>query len=233
MQKDKFKQVLDKEARKSIRGDVYKRSVVNLEQVSSTDKKISFFQKYAKNKSVLDLGSIDHDPENRFTEFWLFQALLNVAHNLKGLDYYESGVKELQNHGYDIILGDAQNFDLNQNFDVITAGDIIEHLPNPGLMFEAVSKHLNSGGIFVLSTPNVFCWKYVLHFWFLGHSDRINKEHVSWYCPSVLKLLANRFGFECVEVEYSSRRRWENWIFLPKQIKHTTISISLVKSYDN
>jgi 2-polyprenyl-3-methyl-5-hydroxy-6-metoxy-1,4-benzoquinol methylase len=226
-------QVLNDDDRKSIRKDVYKRSENRLNKVSSSDKKISFFQKYAKNKSVLDLGSIDHNPENRFTEFWLFQALINVADSIIGLDYYEDGVNELKEQGYDIALEDAQNFDLNRIFEVITAGDIIEHLPNPGLMFECVSKHLDEGGIFVLSTPNVFCWKYVFHFWLLGHSNRVNKEHVTWFCPSMLRLLASRYNFECVELEFSSRRRWENWIMLPRQLKHTTISMSLVKRNAN
>ena len=87
-----MKQVLSAEQRRNIRADIYSSDD---DQVTYTkDGKISFFQKYAKNKTVLDLGCIDHDPENRKSKFWMHKAIISVASKVVGLDYYEDGVEE-------------------------------------------------------------------------------------------------------------------------------------------
>ena len=223
-----MKQVLSVEQRRSIRADLYASSD---EQITDTkDGKIKFFLKYTKNKNVLDLGCVDHNPENRKSKFWLHKAIKSVANKVVGLDYYEVGVDELQKQGFDVHYGDAQDFSFTDIFDIISAGDLVEHLPNPGGMFVCSSKYLKDNGFLLVSTPNVFCWKYVLYFFFHGHSNRINQEHVSWYDITTLCLLANRYGFKKVELKYTSRRWWEKLVPLPTHIKHTTINLAFKKS---
>ena len=224
-----FIQILTKKDRSNIRKDIYKKSCSKVDFTNISDEKINFFIKYVIGKRVLDLGSIDHDPENRKSKYWLFSWLNTYSKTIVGLDYYEKGVNELSKSGYKIVLGDAQNFKFYEMFDVITAGDIIEHLPNPGLMFRCVNKHLKSGGHFIISTPNVFCWKYVFNFWITGNSNKANKEHVMWFCPTMLEWLAKRYGFKMVEQKFCSRRWWEKIIVLPKQIKHTTLNFAFQK----
>lgn len=47
-----------------------------------------------------------------------------------GLEIDEESVKKLKSEGYSVLQGDAQNFDINQKFDVLVAGELIEHLDN-------------------------------------------------------------------------------------------------------
>jgi 2-polyprenyl-3-methyl-5-hydroxy-6-metoxy-1,4-benzoquinol methylase len=219
-------QYLSDEARKQIRSDIYS----NKRYSAKKDGKILFFVKFCRDKDVLDLGCVDHDPKNEQSTLWLHGAIKNVASSILGLDFYQKGVDYLVKKGYDVIFANAQNFDFDRKYDVIAAGDLIEHVENPGLMFSCVAKHLKIGGIFVISTPNPWCWKYTLYFWIFSKMDKINQEHVAWYCPETLRLLGSRYGFSVKEIEYTSRRFWEKIIPLPASMRATTINLAYEKT---
>ena len=219
------RQFLNDQDRSKIRADIYGSTRYRSEK----DGKIQFFSRYCEQKDILDLGCVDHNPENERSALWLHGTIKKVAASVVGLDYYDAGVKHLQALGYDVISADAQNFNFDRKFDVVTAGDLIEHVENPGSMFSCVNNHLEVGGTFVISTPNPWCWKYTLYFWFLGRMDKINQEHVAWYCPETLKLLGKRYGFEVLEIQYSARRFWEKIIPLPFTLRCTTINVAFVK----
>jgi len=217
-------QVLRRNERQKIRSDLY--STKTYEDSATNNKKINFFKKYTRGKKVLDLGSVDHFEENFNSKHWLFKALSDSAEDITGLDYYEDGVKSLVKKGYNIVIGDAQNFSFNETFDVVTAGDLIEHLPNLDGFLSSVSKSLNSGGVLVLSTPNPWCWKYLSCHLFYERLTPLNKEHVSWFCTQTLINLLERYGFIFIEKKYSSLRFYENLMPLPQKIKHTTLNIT-------
>ena len=151
-----------------------------------------------------------------------------MASRLIGLDYYEPGVKYLHDLGYNVICADAQSFNLNDKFDVVTAGDLIEHVENPGQMFACAAEHLVDGGKFGIQLQILGVGSTPL-FWVFGKMDKINQEHVAWYCPETLKLLGKRYGFEVQEIQYSSRRFWEKIIPLPYTLRSTTINLAFTK----
>jgi SAM-dependent methyltransferase len=215
---------LTEEQRKDIRRDIYVSG--GSKYIGSSDAKIKFFLKYCSNKSVLDLGSVDHHPKNAASHYWLFGQIQKVSKALIGLDFYESGVEKLSALGHNIKVADAQNFQFNEKYEVVTCGDIIEHVENPGQMFACVQKHLEPGGKFIVATPNPHCWKYFGYLALFGDLRRINQEHVSWFCAETLRLLGKRFNFEVIEHCYVSRRWWEKLMPLPKYIKHTTILVA-------
>jgi 2-polyprenyl-3-methyl-5-hydroxy-6-metoxy-1,4-benzoquinol methylase len=215
------KQVLSDLERSSIRKDLYKTKKKTVD-----DPKIKFFKKYCKNKCILDLGCIDHDPLNSNGNYWLHGHLKSVSKVLVGLDYYKKGVDYFLGSEFDIRYGDAQSYDLNQKFDVVSAGDLIEHLPNPGQFLSCARDHLKDDGMLIISTPNPWCWKYIAYFALHRHSNRINPEHICWFCTTTLRLLLSRYKFDIIEIEYCSRRWWEKFIPLPKHLKNTTINLS-------
>lgn len=216
------KQVLTQLERKKIRSEIYTESENQL--IDYQDEKIKFFIRFTRNRSVLDLGSVDHFEGNWRSKYWLFKALLENSSELTGLDYYEDGVVALQKQGFNIIHGDAQGFDLGKKFDVITAGDLIEHLPNLDGFINSIKSSLKDDGMLVLSTPNPWCWKYMGYHILRKRLDRVNKEHVSWFCIQTLANLFERYGFSLVNYEYCSRRLYERSIPLPAHIKHTTLN---------
>jgi 2-polyprenyl-3-methyl-5-hydroxy-6-metoxy-1,4-benzoquinol methylase len=87
------------------------------------------------------------------------------------LDEYlkEEGRNDCELHGLDIDagilgknsssnltfhVGDAEDFKLDQKFDVIISFEVIEHVLNPTNMIQAIRAHLKDGGYAFLTTPN-------------------------------------------------------------------------------
>ena len=68
-------------------------------------------------------------------------------------------------------------------FDVIIAGELIEHLKNPGVFVEHCKSLLNNGGIFILTTPNPFGFPLIVQVLFEGYPAGINKDHKLWFDP--------------------------------------------------
>lgn len=213
-------QILSDTERTNIRSDLHKQK--NNSRI--VNKKAAFFQNFAFNKSVLDLGSVDHFEGNHKSPYWLFGAISSVASDVTGLDYYEQGVKSLQREGYNIVYGDAQDFQFDRDFDVVTAGDLIEHLVNLDGFLKSIKSVLRPNGVLVISTPNPWCWKYFLYHILKGPLTPINREHTSWFCAQTLMQLMGRYGFELVEAKFTSLRRSENLVLLPARAKHTTLN---------
>jgi 2-polyprenyl-3-methyl-5-hydroxy-6-metoxy-1,4-benzoquinol methylase len=110
----------------------------------------------------------------------------------------------LQERGYDVRLGDAQDFDFGEKFDVVLAGELIEHLDNVHGFLESVHRHLGPDGRLVLTTPNAF---YFMNFVYriAGH-PRVNREHTCWYCPDTMRQVLERNQFAITELRFIGHR---------------------------
>ncbi|WPL11553.1 class I SAM-dependent methyltransferase [Thiorhodovibrio litoralis] len=199
--------------------------------IALKDPKIAFVRKYTKNKRVLDLGCVQHNPNNHSNPYWLHKAIADNALSVIGLDLYEEGVEVLKRRGYHVIHGDAEQFNLGEKFEVIVAGDLIEHLSNPGRMLWCVSRHLEESGRFVIVTPNPWYWRFTLKALFLGRAGP-NPEHTCWFCLQTLTHLLSRYGMAVVESEYATvqygyrwRRLFDLVMPLPRLLKYNSIHV--------
>ncbi len=189
------------------------------DNIDTEDYKIHFFSEGVKDKNVLDIGCVHHDPQKLTSGTWLHKAIVKNANSSIGIDIDRAGIAFLQEKGFNVTYGDACNFDLEQRFATITAGDLIEHLANLEGFFLSCKKHLLPDGKLMVSTPNPWHWRRFLNA-FLGRS-KINAEHTCWFCPITLSQLANRYGFEIEKLEYGSRGKWAKFLPLPNSIRHT------------
>jgi|GEM_PF-1450588 len=190
--------------------------------------KIRFITSRCSEKNVLDLGCVQHSPEAYLNKNWLHKAIVSVAQSTVGLDLYEKGVVKLNEEGYSVVHADAQNFDLFKKFDVVVAGDLIEHLGNFDGFFNSISKHLEVGGKLLIATPNPWHWKRSLRA-LLGMDIPINPEHTCWMCPETLRLIAKRHGFLIHTVVYGSDRMSDAIWPCSRQWKHQSFYAELVK----
>jgi 2-polyprenyl-3-methyl-5-hydroxy-6-metoxy-1,4-benzoquinol methylase len=146
--------------------------------------------------SVLDIGCA-----SRYGRAdWLHGLLAAETDDVVGIDLNAKTVAELQGAGYDVRLADAQDFDLGRTFDVIFAGEVIEHLDNVHGFLSSARRHLAPGGRLVLTTPNAF---YVGNFIYrLGGNARVHPQHTAWYCESTLRRVLKVNGFPTAELSY-------------------------------
>lgn len=205
------------------------------DKVDWKDVKINFFSQLAEGKNVLDIGVVQHELEKVDNRTWLHRALCIKSKKILGIDIDLEGVNSLNNRGFNVVHADAQAFELENKFDVIIAGDLIEHLDNPGGFLECVKKHLDTDGIFAVSTPNPFWWKTYLHVLIKGNSCP-HPEHTCWYCEQTLIQLLERHGLHVERLEYGTvyilstfyqkLTMYINRIFpLPDRFRHNTIML--------
>lgn len=165
--------------------------------------RISFIQEKCKGKRVLDLGCIRHSADFALRDpNWLHKKIKLVASEVVGVDYLSDEIRKLNACEYNIIFGDVTKpLDVEGQFDVIIAGDLIEHLINFSGFFENCKRLLNANGILIISTPNPF-YAELFHFLIFKKTFLINPEHVCWIDPQALSQLAERFGFYIEEAHY-------------------------------
>jgi 2-polyprenyl-3-methyl-5-hydroxy-6-metoxy-1,4-benzoquinol methylase len=159
-----------------------------------------------KDKTVLDIGSISHSFDERSSyKDWNFDIFLDHAKFLKGIDILEDDILKARQEGYDIISGNAETFISENKFDVVFAGDLIEHLANPGLFLQCSYKNLNDDGVLVIVTPNAFSlsniFKTIIK---LTNEPPVNPEHTFYFTPRTISELARRENFKIEHLYYSN-----------------------------
>ncbi|MCD6229966.1 MAG: class I SAM-dependent methyltransferase [Candidatus Diapherotrites archaeon] len=167
---------------------------------------------FVKGKDVLDIGSVgDCDAEKHM----LWEAIKKQAKKAIGIDLEPS-------HDKDVVQADMETYDFKKQFDVIVAGDVLEHVSNQGLFLDNIKKHLKDDGQFVLTTPNAK-WITVLlkpprefkdknswhnrhktlHLlWQALHFEFGNPTHTLWHDRHTLKHILSRSGFEITRFQY-------------------------------
>lgn len=154
-----------------------------------------------RGKNVLDIGCVEHDLRNRERGHWLHEHLRKTAKTLVGLDYEEEAIRRLAAEGYEVVAGDATRFDLARTFDVVVAGELIEHIDSAGAFLDCVTKHLDGSGEIILTTPNANCLIYFLENLILGH-EIDNPDHVCIYSPRTITLLLARHGYSVTKIVF-------------------------------
>lgn len=160
---------------------------------------------YIRGKEVMDLGCVDsrkakHDAAARF-EYkanLLHKKIAEANPNVLGVDIDPEGTKVLNDAGYKVIVADVETMDLQRQFDTIVAGELIEHLENPGKWLRNMHRHLKPGGVIIVSTPNPFYSGSAWKIWRYG-KPAVHEEHMGWQDPTTLGQLFKRTGFEAFD----------------------------------
>jgi SAM-dependent methyltransferase len=166
--------------------------------------------KYCKNRSVLHFGFVQHSHlyESLIAKNeWVHGQIAPVARRLVGIDFLKEDVEKIkEKYGYEGYYGDATDLStctLNEKFDVIVCGELIEHLTNPGLMLEGIKKFMNKDSLLIITTPNAWGLSYLLQVKKSNNEKNwVNPEHVHWYSFFTLANTLDRHGFKEVSYDY-------------------------------
>jgi 2-polyprenyl-3-methyl-5-hydroxy-6-metoxy-1,4-benzoquinol methylase len=183
------------------------RKMMNLKHLDNRISVNEFLAQFVKGKSVLDVGCVAHTASEEASELWLHRHLVNSAQSVLGIDILPEDIEQLQSRGYNMICADAMTDTLDRKFDVIIVGEVIEHLVNPGGLLTNMRRHLNEGGVLVLTTPNPFYLHNFLHSIFSPERKLWHPDHTSWFDPYVLSSMLRKTDLEMEVCYFAVRSR--------------------------
>jgi SAM-dependent methyltransferase len=179
--------------------------------------RINYLVNACIDKKVLDLGCYDETAlVKEDTGNYLFREISKVSALHIGIDNSkllpESGIT--YSDTIKIMRGDIYNLDklnLNHiNFDVIIAGELIEHLPNTLAFFEALKKDY-TGKRLICSTPNATCLHNMVFSLIKRESAHI--DHIQVYSYKTLNTLCKLAGFS-------------DWQIIPYHVKFSEMILN-------
>lgn len=195
-----------------------------LVSVSGYHAKDQLLVSLAKGRNVLHLGavgctlgSIEEKLEDAPKSI---HALLTRISTCVGIDIDEEGIRALTEAGVfdNLVLADAETLRREEiplaQIDIVVAGDIIEHLSNPGLMLGSLARLTDPGTLLIITTPNAMgvpnFSRYILHRWVDG------PDHVCTFNEFTLKNLLARHGWLVTKLYtcHQARARERNAPFL-------------------
>ena len=193
---------------------------------------------WVKGPNILDVGCTDHVVRGG-SVYWLHKYLSDRFPNTVGIDISESNLEQMRSLGYKNLFNmDAESFSFDQRFDTIVAGELIEHLSNPGKFLEQAHTHLSSNGRLIITTQYPFTLLHILYAYLKYPKTCQNPEHTCWFCVENMKNLVARHGFKEYHFDLLMDYRLDNssWkfrlfarllialrFFIPKNMRSNTM----------
>ena len=160
---------------------------------------------------VLHIGACGNvKPSGHALRHFAQAALVEAGFSVLAADVNGPGLAWMKEMGYEVAYLDAENIPADgETFDTIFAGELIEHLSNPGAFLAGCAQRLKPGGVLVLSTPQPFNPMH-LGIYVFGYPTGFNLEHACWFDRQTLDQLLRRFGFVVDTVDYVDDIRIES-----------------------
>jgi len=147
-----------------------------------------------RGKRVLDIGVVSHSARYFDQAGWRHGRIARAASYCLGLDILAPLVEELRGRGFNVRCVDAtSDADLGERFEIVFAGDVIEHVDNAVALLRFSGRHLAPGGRLYVTTPNPFSRKFFRQFRREGVMVT-NLDHVAWISPTMALELGRRAG---------------------------------------
>jgi 2-polyprenyl-3-methyl-5-hydroxy-6-metoxy-1,4-benzoquinol methylase len=145
----------------------------------------------------------------------LHLKLLKQNPNIIGFDLSTTGTQLLRRACPDskFICGNAEALDEHfgpNTFDLMIAGEMVEHLSNPGSFFEACAKVLSPDGVLLLTVPNTFGIRRYIHSLF--GVENYHPDHTFYFSENTLGTLAGRYGFSVFRSRYYGSPMTGSWL---------------------
>lgn len=197
--------------------------------------RMDFIKAACAGKKVLHLGCTNYpytkeSIENNMLAHFEIEKVARVVY---GFDFDQKGIDVLQEHGgtnlFQADLEKLGDVPLDETFDVIIAGEMIEHLSNPGLFLRGIQRFMNAETSLIITTINAYSALRFMIYGFRGRggaSEPVHPDHVAYYSYKTLSLVIERedlrlkdFLFYDLGIEHRKFNRWFYNVFNDASVK--------------
>jgi SAM-dependent methyltransferase len=168
--------------------------------------RVAYLAEVAKGRSVAHVGFVDAGcwAFHERLDSWLHAHLDRVASRTTGFDLDEAGVARAREMGFDAHAVDCTDQEAIaalglDPYEVVIAGEVIEHVDRAGDFLDGLHRLVVPGGRLVVTTPNASGLLNAGAAALVGYEVN-HPDHITLYsCFTLVNLLA-RHGWELVEV---------------------------------
>jgi 2-polyprenyl-3-methyl-5-hydroxy-6-metoxy-1,4-benzoquinol methylase len=152
-----------------------------------------------EGKKILHLGATAAPGTKEVIESgrFLHSILMDICQEVVGMDINLEMINWLRDtyNITNIKYGDVENYHdyPQEKFDYIIAGEIFEHLSNPGKAVECLSAIAKPTTKLIITVPNAYSLKGFIRA--LARHELIHGDHTLHHSPHTLKSLLTRHGF--------------------------------------
>jgi 2-polyprenyl-3-methyl-5-hydroxy-6-metoxy-1,4-benzoquinol methylase len=169
--------------------------------------RVTYILENCRGKHVLHLGCTDwpYTEKKAASGVLLHGMISKVAASLVGVDADRDGIEWFQKNGfpntyYDNVENLSHPSVCGNKYDLILAGEIIEHLENPGLFLRSIQKLMTPDTDLIITTINAYCFFRFLYY-LLGR-ELVHPDHNYYFSPIVLRKLITRCGLDVKDLRY-------------------------------
>ena len=138
----------------------------------------------------------------------LTEPLRRLGAEVTGIDASPEVIAVARDHarvsGLDIDYRSGDVQELEGQFDLITAMEVIEHVADPAAFIQALADRLAPDGLLLMSTPNATGWSKLLIITIsegLGRIPRGTHDYDKFIGPDRMNLLLADAGLQCIDIE--------------------------------
>ncbi len=166
--------------------------------------RIPYVAEQCRGRRTVHVGFVDAGYQEMQAEAgtWLHAHLAETATHLVGIDLDDDGVARAVAEGYEAHVADCRDPDAVDALglepaEVVVAGEVIEHLDDPGSFLDGLHRLVAPGGTLVLTTPNAS--GLLNGFAAMAGAEINHPDHVILFSWRTLTNLMGRHGWEVVE----------------------------------
>lgn len=186
--------------------------------------RVEYLKTISKGKRVLHLGctNFPYTQDSIRSGTLLHAELAEIVSELTGFDFDQEGIDILEQEGFgELFQADLERLEdvrLDREFDVIIAGEMIEHLNNPGLFLKGIQRFMGEHTKLIITTINAYCaFRFVIYALRGrgGENEPVHPDHVAYYSYRTLKKLIDNNGLDVEEfffydlgIEHRDTLKW-------------------------
>jgi SAM-dependent methyltransferase len=166
-------------------------------EAEALDGVAQLLDRFALRRSVLDVGCANYEGDYGFG--LVHSMVLERCTTCVGVDIDPAVLRLPRSPKARYFHADAETFKLDQTFDLVFCGDVIEHVSNPGLFLRNARAMMERGSDLIIVTPNPYGLRNIVGL-FRGFEPPIHPEHTMLLPIAGMHQLAVRHGLRVRQV---------------------------------